>query len=41
MRHLLQIVDEVKEKKDSLCILGMKLDTASATSTVLGSGRRA
>jgi len=35
MRHLLQIVDEVKEKKASLRILGMNLDTGSATSTMI------
>jgi DNA invertase Pin-like site-specific DNA recombinase len=35
MRHLLQIVDEVKEKKASLRILGMNLDTGSATSTMV------
>jgi DNA invertase Pin-like site-specific DNA recombinase len=35
MRHLLQIVDEVKEKKASLRILGMSLDTDTATGTMM------
>ena len=35
MRHLLQLVDEVKEKKASLRILGMSLDTETATGTMM------
>ena len=35
MRHLLQIVDEVKEKRASLRILGMSLDTDTATGTMM------
>ena len=35
MRHLLQIVDEVKEKGASLRILGMSLDTDTATGTMM------
>jgi DNA invertase Pin-like site-specific DNA recombinase len=43
MRHLLQIVDAVKEKRASLRILGMSLDTETATGTIAGPrcGRRA
>jgi len=35
MRHLLQIVDEVKEKGASLRILGIGLDTDTATGTMM------
>jgi DNA invertase Pin-like site-specific DNA recombinase len=35
MRHLFQIVDRVKEKKASLRILGMSLDTGAATATMV------
>jgi DNA invertase Pin-like site-specific DNA recombinase len=35
MRHLLQIVDEVKKKGASLRILGMSLDTDTATGTMM------
>jgi DNA invertase Pin-like site-specific DNA recombinase len=35
MRHLLQIVDEVKAKGASLRILGMSLDTDTATGTMM------
>jgi DNA invertase Pin-like site-specific DNA recombinase len=35
MRHLLQIVDEVKERKASLRILGMSLDTDAATGRMM------
>jgi DNA invertase Pin-like site-specific DNA recombinase len=35
MRHLLKIVNEVKEKGASLRILGMNLDTDSVTSTMI------
>jgi DNA invertase Pin-like site-specific DNA recombinase len=35
MRHLLQIVDQVKEKKASLRILAMGLDTHTATGTMI------
>jgi DNA invertase Pin-like site-specific DNA recombinase len=35
MRHLLEIVDQIKEKKASLRILGMSLDTDTATGTMM------
>jgi DNA invertase Pin-like site-specific DNA recombinase len=35
MRHLLQIVDAVKEKRASLRVLGMSLDTETATGTMM------
>jgi DNA invertase Pin-like site-specific DNA recombinase len=35
MRHLIQIVDQIKEKKASLRILGMSLDTETATGRMM------
>jgi DNA invertase Pin-like site-specific DNA recombinase len=35
MRHLIQIVDQIKEKKAGLRILGMSLDTDTATGTMM------
>jgi DNA invertase Pin-like site-specific DNA recombinase len=35
MRHLLDIVDQVKQKKASLHVLGMNLDTETATGTMM------
>lgn len=35
MRHLLEIVDRIKERRASLRVLGMNLDTETATGTMI------